>query len=241
MVNIITSSENRQIVAPLAELLIKKYPQIRSIVNNVTARKAGIAVGEYEIQLLGSPVIEDEIGPYVFEISANSFFQTNTEAAKALYDRVENLAELSGAEIVLDLYSGAGTIPIYLSEKASKMVGIEIVESAVKDANRNRRLNQVDNCEFIMGDIRTSLNQVEIRPDLMIIDPPRDGMHKDVVKQVLAMAPERIVYVSCNPATLARDLEMMKDDYEVLEVHPVDMFPHTFHIESATKMVKKKR
>lgn len=238
MVNIITAYENREEVAPLAEMLIKKYPNIVSVVNNVTSRKASIAVGEYEILLEGQPYIADTIGPYVFEISANSFFQTNTLAAKSLYDTVDRYAELTGKETVLDLYSGTGTIPIYLAGKAVRVLGIEIVESAVLDAEKNCRLNKINNCQFIAGDIRTSLQKIDFKPDVAIIDPPRDGMHKDVVRQVMDMAPEKIIYVSCNPSTLARDLSMMKDSYRVIEVQPVDMFPHTFHIESVTCLRK---
>ncbi len=238
MVNIVTSTEDRGEVAPLAKFLMEKYPRIVSVVNNITASKAGIAVGEYEIHLAGERVLRDRIGPREFEISANSFFQTNTEGAEILYDTVKRFAGLTGRESVLDLYSGTGTIPIYLSDQASRIVGIEIVESAVKDARRNRELNGVDNCEFVLGDIRDSLSKMEVRPDAMIVDPPRDGLHKDVVKQVLAMGPGRIVYVSCNPSTLARDLALMKDDYRVLEVQPVDMFPHTFHIESVARLEK---
>ena len=238
MVNIITSSEDRAAVEPLAKMLMEKYPSIVSVVNNITARKAGIAVGEYEIHLAGEPVIQDRIDPNVFEISANSFFQTNTRAAEILYGTVERFAELTGKETVLDLYSGTGTIPIHLSKQASRILGIEIVESAVKDAEKNCRKNRVENCRFIQGDIRTTLSSVEARPDLMIVDPPRDGMHKDVVKQVLDMAPERIVYVSCNPSTLARDLALMKETYRVSQVQPVDMFPHTFHIETVVRLEK---
>jgi 23S rRNA (uracil1939-C5)-methyltransferase len=238
MVNIITASENRKTVNCLSKLLMDKYSNVVSVVNNITSRKAAIAVGEYEIQLGGEPCIKDVIGPYTFEISANSFFQTNTGAAKGLYDTVVRYACLTGNETVLDLYSGTGTIPIYLSQKAARVVGMEIVESAVSDAQKNCRLNHIDNCHFIQGDIRTSLPNIDFRPDVMIIDPPRDGMHKDVVKQVLDMAPEKIVYVSCNPATLARDLALMKDSYNVIEVQPVDMFPHTFHIESVACLGK---
>lgn len=238
MVNIITSDKNVQAVTPLAEFLMEKYSNIVSVINNVTSRKAAIAVGEYEIQLGGARSIKDTIGSYVFEISANSFFQTNTRGAKNLYDTVAGYAELTGKETVLDLYSGTGTIPIYLSGKAAQVVGMEIVESAVSDALKNCRLNHVDNCKFIHGDIRTSLPKIDYRPDIMIIDPPRDGMHKDVVKQVLDMSPDKIVYVSCNPSTLARDLALMKDQYHLIEVQPVDMFPHTFHIESVAHLEK---
>ncbi len=239
MVNIITAADRRDAVYPLAERLMETYPSIVSVVNNVTARKAGIAVGEFEVPLMGDTVIRDRIGRFEFEISANSFFQTNTRGAGKLYDAVRTYAELSGDETVLDLYCGTGTIGIYLSDAARAVTGIEIVESAVADARRNCRLNGIDNCRFAAGDIRELLAGVEKRPEVMVIDPPRVGMHKDVVRQVIAMAPPKIVYVSCNPATLARDLAMMADDYHVAEVQPVDMFPHTFHIESVARLVRK--
>jgi 23S rRNA (uracil1939-C5)-methyltransferase len=239
MVNIVTAHEDRQGIAPLAELLMRKYPQIGSVMNNVTARKAGVAIGEYETCMAGTPNIMDSIGPFRFEISANSFFQTNTRGAELLYNTVKNFTGLWGHETVLDLYSGAGTISIYLSDSAREVVGIEITESAVKDAVKNCRINRVSNCRFIQGDIKTVLSQVTVRPDVMIIDPPRAGVHKDVIGQVLAMAPPKIVYVSCNPATMARDLERIKNDYRLMEVQPVDMFPHTFHIESVARLEKK--
>ena len=239
MVNIITASEDRKTVQPLADLLMEKFPQVVSVVNNITARKAGIAVGEYEILLGGEPVIRDRLGDCEFDISANSFFQTNTEGAEMLYAKVREYAELTGEESILDLYSGTGTIPIWLSGSAKEVVGIEIVESAVADAAKNCQRNGVTNCRFILGDIKETLPKLDVKPDVMIIDPPRVGMHKDVVKQVLAIGAERIVYVSCNPATLARDLEMMKDDYKVMEVQPVDMFPHTYHIEAVARLVRR--
>ena len=238
MVNIITAADDRQAVQPLAELLVRKYPNVVSVINNITARKSSVAIGEFEYTIAGEGGIKDKIGKFEFEISANSFFQTNTLGACKLYDVVKKYAELSGTETVLDLYSGTGTIPIVLSESAAEIVGLEIVESAVKDAEENCRQNQVSNCRFVLGDIRKILPTIDVRPDVLIIDPPRVGMHKDVVKQVAAMAPDRIVYVSCNPATLARDLNLLKDDYRVLEVQPVDMFPHTFHIEAVAKLAK---
>jgi len=137
------------------------------------------------------------------------------------------------------MYSGTGTIAIFLAEVANRITGLEIVESAVADARKNCRKNGISNCTFISGDIRESLKQIAERPDVMIIDPPRVGMHKDVVRQVEEMAPDKIVYVSCNPSTLARDLGMIKESYAVLEVQPVDMFPHTFHVEAVAKLVKK--
>ena len=239
MVNIITAKEDRKTVQPLAFQLMDKYPQIISVVNNITSRKAGIAVGEYEIQLAGSSCIKDKIGDFEFEISANSFFQTNTLAARRLYHTIKEYAGLSGRETVVDLYSGTGSIAICLADGAKKVIGMEIVESAVADAVKNCRINGVSNCQFIVGDIKEELARIIDRPEVMIIDPPRAGMHKDVVKGVLEMAPARIVYVSCNPATMARDMGMMKESYGVLEVQPVDMFPHTYHIESVARLEKR--
>ena len=138
----------------------------------------------------------------------------------------------------MDLYCGAGTIGICLSGMAGEVVGLELVESAVADASRNCRRNGIDNCRFIAGDIRQSLGRLDVRPEVMIIDPPRAGMHPDVVDQVLDLGPERIVYVSCNPATMARDVALMKESYRVAEVQPVDMFPHTYHIEAVARLIR---
>jgi len=239
MVNIITAKDRRRIVQPLADYLAEHYPNVISVVNNITSSRAGIAVGETEVALAGEPVIKDRIGSFEFDISANSFFQTNTRQAERLYTKIQDYAELKGNEIVLDLYSGTGTIPIWLAGSAKRVTGFEMVESAVADAIKNSKNNGIDNVGFVQGDIRDSLGRVDQKPDVMIIDPPRAGMHKDIVKQVLAMAPVKIVYVSCNPATLARDIGLMKDDYELAEVQPVDMFPHTFHIEAVAKLVRR--
>lgn len=236
MVNIITAAEDRKTVQPLADQLIESNPKIVSIINNITSRKAGVAIGEYEILLAGTACIRDKIGLFEFEISANSFFQTNTLGAERLYETVKAYAALTGKETVLDLYSGTGTIAIYLAADAKEVIGLEIAESAVIDAENNCRINRISNCRFILGDLRKTLGQVSARPDVMIIDPPRSGMHGDVVRQVLEMQPKRIVYVSCNPATMARDIGLMKESYSVLEVQPFDMFPHTHHIESVARM-----
>lgn len=235
MVNIVTAEESKKIVKPLSDLLTSKYPEIVSVINNINTRKAGIAVGEYEILLAGSPFIKEKIARFEFKISANSFFQTNTSGAEILYEKVKEYAGLSGKEYVVDLYSGAGTIAIFLADSAKELIGIEISKSAVQDAEANCLYNGISNCRFILGDIMDCLEHVK-KPDVMIIDPPRTGMHKNVVKQIFDMAPAKIIYVSCNPATMARDLGMIKDNYNVLEVQPVDMFPHTYHIESVARL-----
>jgi 23S rRNA (uracil1939-C5)-methyltransferase len=238
MVNLITKTAAPDRLKPIAEGLMARHPEVVSVVNNVTARKSGVAVGEYELPLAGEDDIQDRIGAHIFNISANSFFQTNTRGAGRLYDQVRRYAGLTGTEKVVDLYCGTGTIAICLADLAREVVGFEIVESAVADAEANCRMNAITNCRFVLGDIRHRLADITQTPDLLVIDPPRVGMHKDVVKQVLELAPPRIVYVSCNPATLARDLGMMKDRYRVLEVQPVDMFPHTFHIEAVALLEK---
>jgi 23S rRNA (uracil1939-C5)-methyltransferase len=239
MVNLITATEVIDEVRPLAKALLERYPQVTSVVNNITARKAGIAQGEYEVRLAGRSSITEKIGELVFEISANSFFQTNTAGAEQIYRTVAAFAGLTGTERVVDLYSGIGTISLWLAPFAHRVTGIEIVASAVADAEKNSRANGIDNCRFVHGDIQNVLPGLGEIPDVLIIDPPRAGMHKKVVRQVLEMAPARIVYVSCNPATLARDLAIMSPEYRVADVQPLDMFPHTFHIEAVVRLEKK--
>lgn len=239
MVNLVTSTDNKDVLQPLADALMKKHPQIASVVNNITDSKAGVAIGQREICLGGSPFLKDRIGQYEFKISANSFFQTNTAGAEQLYAIVKKYAALKGHETVLDLYCGTGTIAIYLSDAACDIVGVEQVESAVRDAKHNCQANGIDNCRFIQGEMRDCLQDMDVSADVMVVDPPRAGMHKDVVRRVLAMLPEKIIYVSCNPAALARDVAMMSEQYRLEEVQPVDLFPHTYHVESVSKLIKK--
>ena len=238
MVNLITAEERPSVLKPLVEALCLRFDNIKTIVNNIHWGKAAIAVGEKEIIYSGDGTIQDRIGPFKFQISANSFFQTNSRGAEVLYNKVKEFAELTGSELVLDLYSGTGTIPIFLSTQAEKIIGMEITQSAVTDAERNCKINGIHNCRFILGDIKEKLTGLRMKPDVLIIDPPRVGMHKDILSKVMALGTERIVYISCNPATLARDLKTMSQDYSIVEIQPVDMFPHTFHIESVAKLVR---
>ena len=239
MVNIVTSYENTKALEPLAHQLMERYPDVVSVVNNITARKSSVAVGESEQLIAGDPFLKERIGSFEFIISANSFFQTNSVGAQTLYDKTREYADLQGHETVLDLYSGTGTIAIYLADSAKHIIGIEQVESAVRNAERNCRINHVSNCRFVQGDIKDQLPQLTEKPQVVVIDPPRAGMHKDVIQQVLRMAPERIVYVSCNPTSLARDVALLSETYDLLEVQPVDMFPHTYHIEAVAKLARR--
>lgn len=235
MVNIITSSENDKTVSELADKLASSFGNITSIVNNITARKAGVAFGEYEKQVYGNDFIIEKLGDFEFKISPNSFFQTNTRGAEKLYSIVAEYAGLTGSENVVDLYCGAGTIGIWLSKYAKKVTGVEIIESAVTDARKNAEENGITNCFFHLGDVAHILGDVE-KPDVMVVDPPRSGMSKEVLNQVIEMAPPRIVYVSCNPATMARDFLELKKYYRIHEIQPVDMFPNTYHIEAVARL-----
>jgi len=240
MVNIVTHEANRTLMEEWAQTVRESFPEVKTLVNNITARKASIAVGEREMVILGDSTITDQLGTYLFHISANSFFQTNSSGALKLYHKVLEYADLTGRETVLDLYSGTGTIPVFLAKSSKLVIGMEIAASAVGDAERNCRSNGIENCSFILGDIRESLGSFRIKPDVLIIDPPRAGMHQEVLARAMALCSERIIYISCNPGTLARDLGEMSRDYEITEVQPVDMFPHTYHVEVVAKLVRKK-
>jgi 23S rRNA (uracil1939-C5)-methyltransferase len=195
-------------------------------------------MGEEEFVLHGPGYIQERIGSFIFRISANSFFQTNTGGAERLYTVVRDFAQLTGQETVYDLYCGAGTISIFVSQQAKQVVGFEIVPQAIHDASVNCRLNEVMNCHFVLGDLKDELAQVPLltrrwgRPDIVIVDPPRAGMHAKVVQKLFELAPKRIIYVSCNPSTFARDVRALcLARYRLAKVQPVDMFPHTSHIE----------
>lgn len=242
MVNLVTNQGDFPLGKILAEELLKRFPPIQSVVRNINTQKAQIAVGEKEELLAEKNFIREKIGEFLFELSAGSFFQTNTKQAEKLYQVVLELADLKGDETVLDLYSGTGTISFYLAKKSGKVVGVESNPKTVADAKKNANLNQIANCQFICEEAKTFLALALLRKekyDLMVIDPPRAGLHPQVVENILRLSPPKIVYVSCNPATLARDLKLLcETQYKLEEVQPLDMFPHTFHIESVAKLLK---
>lgn len=239
MVNLVTTYDWPEAMENLTSLLLKQFPDITTIVNNITERKSMVAFGDSEKIYHGPGFINDTIGGYAFRISANSFFQTNTLQAEKLYATVKQFAGLTGKETVYDLYSGTGTIAIFLSAEAERVVCIEAVESAISDAERNTLANNISNCYFLQGDLKDRLTKQNDwlmehpKPDVVVTDPPRSGMHPKVVQHLAALSPPRIVYVSCNPATQARDMRLMIDaGYRLGAVQPVDMFPHTDHVES---------
>lgn len=191
----------------------------------------------------GRDYIEEEMDGLVFRISAPSFFQTNSFQTLAMYRKIREWAQLTGDELVYDLYTGTGTIALFMAPYARKVIGVEYVEEAVADARINAERNQIGHTQFFAGDMKDVLTREFVethgRPDVLVTDPPRTGMHEDVVKRILEMEPQRIVYVSCNPATQARDLALMQEKYETVAVQPIDMFPHTHHIENMALIEKK--
>jgi len=240
MVNIVTSTDRPEILHQMATTICQKHPNIVSFMHQISARKAAIAVGEREKCLQGKDYIEDNIGPFAFKIAANAFFQTNTQAAVHLYDTVKSFARLKRSDVVWDLYCGTGTIAIWLANSCASVCGIESVADSIANARQNCQTNNITNCHFICGDIKDHLKEQKEKPDVVIMDPPRAGTHPKVISQLLAVSPQRIVYVSCNPSTMARDLGMLINHYEITDVQPVDMFPHTFHIEAVVRLERKK-
>ncbi|KQB44497.1 RNA methyltransferase, TrmA family [Flavobacterium daejeonense] len=227
----------------LLDHLYAKFPQITSL-QYVVNNKANDTLYDQNIILYkGRDYILEEMEGLKFSINAKSFYQTNSDQAYELYKITRDFAGLTGNETVYDLYTGTGTIAQFVSKKAKKVIGVESVPDAIKDAKANAERNNIDNCEFFVGDMKVVFNDAFIaqhgQPDVIITDPPRDGMHKDVVEQILKIAPEKVVYVSCNSATQARDLALMDEKYKVAKVRPVDMFPQTHHVENVVLLERR--
>lgn len=240
MVNLVTNAYEEKTINRLMEALLEQFPGISTIVNNVNDSRNPTAVGRYEKILHGPGYITDYIGPYHFNIHANAFFQTNTQQAELLYDVAQSFADIQPGETVYDLYCGVGTLTLYLSDKAEKVVGIELVDVAVENARQNAKENDVSNVSFIKGDMKEVFNEQITdefgAPDCLITDPPRSGMHPDVVQRLKQLKVPKLVYVSCNSSTMARDLKELNEVYDILEVQPVDMFPQTYHIETVANL-----
>ena len=238
MVNIVTSYNDINKLSPLIDALLKNFPEITSMVNNVNTRKADVAFGEYETLLYGDPFIREKLGKLSFEISANSFFQTNTKQGEALYNEVLKLIGLTGKEIVYDLYCGTGTIGLYVADKAKEVYGFEVIRSALDDAEKNADLNDIQNAQFLKANLDTFFKSGQLprripKPDVIIVDPPRAGMHPDMAQYLPKLKATKIIYVSCNPTTQARDAKILcEKGYKLKNSVMVDMFPHTPHIEN---------
>lgn len=239
----IETPEEHEKVNNLMKHIADSFPEITSLLY-VDNHKCNDTFGDQEIVVFkGNDYIYEEMEGLKFKVGPKSFYQTNTDQAYNLYKVARDFAQLTGNELVYDLYTGTGTIANFVSKQARKVIGIEYVPEAIEDAKVNSQINNIDNTLFFAGDMKDILNKDFIeehgRPDVIITDPPRAGMHQDVIDTILFAAPNRIVYVSCNPATQARDLQLLDTDYKVEAVQPVDMFPHTQHVENVVLLTRR--
>lgn len=248
MVNMVTADHPRasQIVSEMSNRLVKEFPFITTVVHNINRKKAQIAFGDQETTIFGPGFIEEIIGSRTYRISANSFFQTNTLQAERMYQLLAEWGHFQPEQIVYDLYSGTGSIAIFIAAQVRQVVGFEIVPQAIADARLNCQLNGIENCLFVEGDLKDALNDPAATiqqygpPAIVIIDPPRSGLHPKLPGKILQLQPERIIYVSCNPATLARDLQLLcQQEFTPVCVQPIDMFPHTAHCEAVALLERR--
>ena len=243
MVIVVFYENQEQNIQSLMNFIQEEFPQINSL-NYVVNEKANEIILDQEVVCFaGKDHIIEQLDHVKFKIGPKSFFQTNSYQAEHLYRLTEQFANLTGNEIVYDLFTGTGTIANYIAHKAKKVVGVEIVPEAIEDAHENAQMNNNKNCAFYAGKVEDLFSEELLnkhgKPDVVILDPPRAGIHKNVTEQLLKLGTEKIVYVSCNPATQARDVALLSNQYEISEIQPVDLFPHTFHIENVIQLKKK--
>jgi len=240
---ILIVAEEREDTAFILDDISVNFPQVKSLYYIVNTKKNDSYADLEPVLYKGEPYLNEKIGNLKFRIHPKSFFQTNADQGERLYEIAKEFAQLTGDEIVYDLYTGTGTIALFVADKAKKVVGIEYIPEAIEDAKENAAMNGIENAEFFAGDIKDLLNEeffgAHGKPDVVILDPPRAGMHQNVVDAIKYAAPQRIVYVSCNPSTQARDVGLLSDMYHLVKTRPVDMFPHTHHIENVALLVRK--
>lgn len=228
----------------LTKLLVKEFPDVKTIVKNINMKNTNVIMGKENEVLYGDGYIYDQLGDYTFKISPMSFYQINPTQTEALYNIGIELAEISKQDTVYDLYCGIGTIGIFASKYAKKVYGIEIVEQAIEDAKQNAVINDIKNIEFFAGDVEKVFDKIMKEkndfPDIIFVDPPRKGLDTYTINNILDVMPKKIVYISCNPATMVRDLRLLEEKYEVKQIQPVDMFPFTSHVECVCVLELKK-
>ena len=243
MVVLVANGKKLPYLNELASVLEENIPGFKTLVVNVNREKTNVILGKENRVIYGEGKINDYIGDLVFEISPLSFFQVNPVQTEVLYNKALEYAELKENDTVFDIYCGIGTISLFLAQKATKVYGIEIVEAAIEDAKINARLNKLDNTEFYAGkaeEVVPKMYKEGKTANVVVVDPPRKGCDDKVLDTIVSMAPDRVVYVSCNPSTLARDLAYLDErGYKCIEIQPVDMFPHTMHVECVAKIIKK--
>ena len=241
---IVINGKNIPYENELIKSLITTFPEIKTIVKNINTKNTNVIMGKENINIYGNGYIYDILGDYKFKISPLSFYQVNPVQAEKLYELGVNSAKITKNDVVFDLYCGIGTISLFMSKYAKKVYGIEIVEEAVNDAKENAIINNVKNTEFIAGDVEKALddliNNKNIIPDIVMVDPPRKGLDKKSIENIIKISPKKMIYISCNPATLIRDLSILEDIYNISEITPVDMFPFTNGIECVAVMNLKK-
>ncbi len=244
MAVMVFGSDEPEPIKVLLDAVAGEFPEITSLQYVINTKLNDTITDQDVLVYKGSPYIEEEMEGLRFRVGPKSFYQTNSRQAERLYNVVRDFADLSGTELVYDLYTGTGTIANFVASKAAKVIGIEYVEDAIKDARVNSETNGIGNTVFFAGDMKDVLTDGFVAehgvPDVMIVDPPRAGMHQDVVNVILNASPERIVYVSCNPSTQARDIALLDGSYKVDRVQPVDMFPHTHHVENVVRLVRRR-
>ncbi|MFA5524277.1 MAG: 23S rRNA (uracil(1939)-C(5))-methyltransferase RlmD [Tissierellales bacterium] len=243
MVVLVTNGNTLPYSNELVKMLKNKIPDLKSVIQNINTKRTNLVMGTKSQTIYGEDKIIDYIGELKFNISAESFFQVNPLQTEVLYNKALEYADLIGYETVFDIYCGIGTISLFLAQKAKKVYGIESVSQAVKDAKENAKINGIKNVEFYSGnaeEIFPELYEKGIRADIVIVDPPRKGCDPKVIETIIKMNPKKVIYVSCNPSTLARDLKILSENgFKVMEVQPVDMFPHTTHVETVALITRK--
>lgn len=240
MVNVVIAYEDKPHRIQLLDLLLEKFPEITTLLYTINSKKNDSLHDQEPVTYFGKGYIIEKLENLQFKISPKSFFQTNTRQAEKLYAVTREFAELDGSQLVYDLYCGTGSIGLFVSHQAKKLVGVEVVGDAIKDAKENAELNKVKHASFFAGDVIDICDDAFFathgKPDVVITDPPRAGMHEKLIRKLLEMAAPTVVYVSCNPATQARDLGLLSERYKVTRIQPVDMFPHTLHIENVVQL-----
>lgn len=240
MIMLIFGEDNIPLIEEVLERIAQRFPTLTSIYYMINLKQNDSFFDLPQHLYKGESHIKEKLGELTFKIGPKSFFQTNTLQTIALYDQIVAFAELKPTDIVYDLYTGVGSIALYLAQHCKSIVGIETIAEAIQDANDNCEYNQIENATFYAGDVKDVMQDEFVKthgkPDVVVIDPPRDGIHKKVIQQLLAIASPVLVYVSCNPSTQARDIDLLKEKYELIKVIPVDMFPQTYHIESIAQL-----
>ena len=227
----------------LVDEIINKFPKVKTIVKNINKKNTNVIFGKENINLYGNGYIKDKLGNFTFKISPQSFYQVNPIQAEKLYNIGVEAASITKNDTVFDLYCGIGTISIFMAQYAKKVYGVEIVEQAIEDAKENAKVNNIKNTEFIAGDTENILddliNNRKIIPDIIMLDPPRKGLDNKSIENILKIKPNRVIYISCNPATMVRDLAKFESIYDINKIQPVDMFPYTSHVECCSVLYLK--